>query len=110
MAENWCRICGKKYKVCDRCETARNRTPWRVITDTAEHYQIWIIIRQYKQNLITKEEAKEMLSNIPFQNELDAFIPAIKDTINSIMTEEEIVKNENVSNVSKKPRRRGRTK
>lgn len=109
MAENWCRICGKKYKVCDRCDTARNRTPWRVIADTAEHYQIWIVIRQYKQNLITKQKAKEMLSNIPFQDELDTFIPAVRDTINSIMTDAEST-NENVSNVSKKPRRRGRTK
>ena len=118
MSESWCRVCGKKYKVCDRCETQRMRTPWRIITDTAIHYQIYVVVSQYNRKLIDKEKAKEMLSNIPYdKDEVQNFIPAVRDRIEEITREDPVTennnqtgKNENVSNVSKKTRRRGRTK
>ena len=89
MAESWCRICGKKYKVCPHCETARERTPWRIVTDTAVHYQIWVAVSQYKSKIISKEEAREMLSRIAYDRAEEVnFIPAIRDIINEIMTPE----------------------
>lgn len=93
MADSWCRICGKTYKVCSHCETVRNRTPWRIITDTAVHYQIWVAISQYQSKIITRQEAREMLSRIAYdRDEEKDFIPAVRDIINEIMTPDETEK------------------
>lgn len=116
MSKSWCRVCGKEYKVCDHCETARNRTPWRIITDTPVHYQIWVIVYQYKSNLIDRNTAREMLLQVPFKmEEIQSFIPSVREIIEEIIQpkkekpEQIKSEDENVSNVSKKTRRRGRT-
>lgn len=118
MAESWCRICGKQYKVCSHCETTRNRTPWRIITDTATHYQVWVIIQQYKKSIINRETARQMLSQVSItEEEIQGFIPAVQDMIKEIngSSDEEakadIIQsnNENVSVSKKRTRRRGRT-
>lgn len=119
MANTWCRICGKKYTVCPVCESAKTRTPWRIITDTAAHYQVWLAVSQYKSGVIDKETAKSILNNIDLQkDEIQNFIPAVQDTIAAINQSDEIVPSINIVNSEgvndsttiKKQRRRGRTK
>ena len=39
-----CIICGKSYKFCDSCRNIRGYTPWRVIADMPECYQIHLLI------------------------------------------------------------------
>lgn len=119
MAESWCRICGKQYKVCSHCETMRNRTPWRIIADTATHYQIWVIIQQYKKGIINRETARQMFSQVSItEEEIQGFIPAVQEIIKEINsfsnTEEakaEVIQpnNETASVSKKRARRRGRT-
>lgn len=119
MANTWCRICGKKYTVCPVCESAKTRTPWRIITDTAEHYQIWLAVSQYKSGIIDKQVAKEILENVGLnEEELKTFIPAVQETIAAINNTEasvSLIKDDtkeidNNPTIVKKTRRRGRTK
>lgn len=39
-----CIICGKSYRFCDSCRNTRGYTPWRVIADAPECYQIHLLI------------------------------------------------------------------
>lgn len=123
MAETWCRVCGKHYKICPSCENVKNRTPWRAIADTASHYQVWLTVSQYQAGLLSKETAQEILQRINISEaEIRGYIPSVQEIIAAInqidkksevsdsVKENNVTKNnENVPNVSSKSKRRGRS-
>lgn len=109
-----CDICGKKYHICGSCKEVKSFTPWRTVTDTMQHYLIFLTLSEYTKTK-DKEKAKEELSKCDL-SELDTFNENIKSAINEIMAEEKIVETvseENVKeNVEIKPQkttRKGRT-
>ena len=83
----WCIICGTGYHACDSCDSMKSFTPWRAIADTVDHYKIYVIIKQYKSNLITKEEARNMLLNIDLTG-MENFKESVKNRLNEILKEE----------------------
>ena len=84
-----CIICGKDYHSCDSCNQITSFTPWRVICDTSEHYQIYLVILDYQQNRINKEEAQMMLHNIGFDvNTIDNFKPSVSNLLKEILSED----------------------
>ena len=111
-----CDICGKKYHICSSCKEVKSFTPWRTVTDTMQHYLIFLALSEYTKTK-DKEKAKEELSKCDL-SELDTFNENIKTAIKEIMTEGkekivETVSEENVKeNVEIKPQkttRKGRT-
>ena len=111
-----CDICGKKYHVCNSCKEVKSFTPWRTVTDTMQHYLIFLALSEYTKTK-DKEKAKEELSKCDL-SELDTFNENIKTAIKEIMAEGkekivETVSEENVKeNVEIKPQkttRKGRT-
>ena len=66
MGENninaFCKICGQGYHVCNSCREQKTFYPWRSITDSVEHYKIFLAIHGYT---LTKnlEIAKKELEN-----------------------------------------------
>ena len=111
-----CDICGKKYHVCNSCKEVKSFTPWRTVTDTMQHYLIFLALSEYTKTK-DKEKVKEELSKCDL-SELDTFNENIKTVIKEIMAEEkekivETVSEENVKeNVGIKPQkatRKGRT-
>ena len=111
-----CDICGKKYHICSSCKEVKSFTPWRTVTDTMQHYIIFLALSEYTKTK-DKEKAKEELSKCDL-SELDTFNENIKTVIKEIMAEEkekivETVSEENVKeNVEIKPQkttRKGRT-
>ena len=111
-----CDICGKKYHVCNSCKEVKSFTPWRTVTDTMQHYLIFLALSEYTKTK-DKEKAKEELSKCDL-SELDTFNENIKTVIKEIMAEEkekivETVSEETVEeNVGIKPQkatRKGRT-
>ena len=84
---HWCIICGTGYHACDSCDSMKSFTPWRAIADTVDHYKIYVIIKQYKSNLITKEEARNMLLNIDLTG-MENFKESVKNRLNEILKEE----------------------
>ena len=111
-----CDICGKKYHVCNSCKEVKSFTPWRTVTDTMQHYLIFLALSEYTKTK-DKEKAKEELSKCDL-SELDTFNENIKTVIKEIMAEGkekivETVSEENVKeNVEIKPQkttRKGRT-
>jgi len=72
----------------------KNFTPWRSIVDTVDHYKIFLIISDYTNKNITKNEAKNELLKVDLTG-LEIFIPEIKEAIEKIM-EEENMEEENI--------------
>ena len=110
-----CDICGKKYHICSSCKEVKSFTPWRTVTDTMQHYLIFLALSEYTKTK-DKEKAKEELSKCDL-SELDTFNENIKTAIKEIMAEgkEKIVETvseetveENVEIKPQKANRKGR--
>ena len=80
-----CDICGKRYSVCKTCQTVKTFKPWRTITDTLEHYKIFIALSEYTRTK-NKEEAKEQLSHCDL-SDLESFPDRNKNVIKEITVE-----------------------
>ena len=83
-----CAICGKPYKVCRSCQEIKSFTPWRTVTDTLQHYSIFLTLTEYAKTK-NKEVAREELSTCDL-SELGAFKESVQNMIAEIMKEESI--------------------
>ena len=79
-----CAICGKGYYICMSCKDRMALSPWKIHTDTSEHYKIFQILRGETTGVYTKEEAKDRLQNVDL-SDIDTFTEHIKNRINGIM-------------------------
>lgn len=97
-----CDICGCRYHVCNSCKDMTSFTPWRVITDTVEHYKIFVAVSDYTRTG-NKKQAKEDLSHCDL-SDLDTFRDEVKKVIKEILSEEKVDKSikSSVSSTSKK--------
>ena len=86
----YCTICGKPYYVCMSCQDAMRLTPWKIHTDTAEHFKVSQVVHGVSTNVYTKDEAKIKLRNINL-DDLDTFKPHIKKIIEDILKEDKPV-------------------
>lgn len=88
MAENnaVCSICGKEYYACLSCHDSIKVNPWKVFTDTSEHYKVFQIVRGYNTGVYTKDEARVKLNNVNL-DDMNSFMPNIKKTIKDILKE-----------------------
>ena len=79
-----CSICNCGYFLCKSCKNEKKFKPWRTVTDTIEHYKIYMAIHGYTvtQN---KEQAKAKLQNCNL-SDMESFKPEIKSVINEIMS------------------------
>lgn len=97
MAEKinaYCDICGCGYHICNSCKDIKSFTPWRTITDTMDHYKIFLVLSNYT-NTKDKVKAKQELETCDL-SELETFRPEIKAVIKEITDENKIAKQETV--------------
>ena len=80
-----CSICGSEYAYCPNCSSTH---AWKFYTDTHEHYQIFMAIKQYGLTH-DKEEARISLENIGItaNSDLSVYIPKIANKIREIFEE-----------------------
>lgn len=98
MAEkinSYCSICGNGYHVCLSCKDSMALSPWKIHTDTSEHYKIYQILHGYSTGVYSKDEAKLKLQNVDL-TDLDNFKENIKSTIKDILKEEKVSVNTDV--------------
>jgi uncharacterized CHY-type Zn-finger protein len=95
MAENnsVCSICGKEYYACLSCHDSIKNNPWKVFTDTSEHYKVYQIIRGYNTGIYTKDDAKYKLKNVNL-DDIESFRPHIKQIVEDIIKENKSVEAE----------------
>ena len=87
-----CSICGRSYYLCMSCRDSVQLAPWKIHTDTAEHYKVYQVIRGYSTGVYNKDEFKDKLKNINLED-VDSFRPHIKQIIKDAL-KEEVVKEE----------------
>lgn len=80
-----CSICNRDYEICLACKNEKKFKPWRTVTDTIEHYKIYMAIHGYTITK-NKEQAKTELQNCNL-SDIDSFKPEIKSVIKEIMSE-----------------------
>jgi uncharacterized CHY-type Zn-finger protein len=92
MAENnsVCSICGKEYYACLSCHDSIKTNPWKVFTDTSEHYKVFQVVRGYNTGVYTKDEAKIKFKSINLED-LESYRPHVKEIIKNILNEEVVV-------------------
>lgn len=83
-----CDICGSRYHICRSCENIESFSPWRVITDTVDHYKIFLVLSEYTKTK-NKEQAKKELGTCNLKDK-DTFVPHIKAAIEEILAEPEV--------------------
>lgn len=80
-----CSICNEGYHLCHACKNEKKFKPWRTVTDTIEHYKIYMAIHGYTITK-NKEQAKAELQNCDL-SDMDSFRAEIKSVIKEIMDE-----------------------
>ena len=95
MAENnaVCSICGKEYYACLSCHDSIKVNPWKVFTDTSEHYKVFQVVRGISTKVYNKDEARAKLKNINL-DDIESFRPHIKQIVEDILKEEKPVEAE----------------
>lgn len=86
----YCSICGNGYHVCRSCLEQKAFKPWRSITDSIEHYKIYLALHGYTLSK-DKEVAKKELENCDLSG-LENFKPEVKSAIKEIMAENKKIK------------------
>lgn len=79
-----CDICGQSYYFCNDCKNIKDFTPWRTITDTREHYKIYLTLSDYSNKKKSISETKEILERLDL-SDLDSYRDDIKNVIKMIM-------------------------
>ncbi|MCI8962862.1 MAG: hypothetical protein HFG37_04015 [Eubacterium sp.] len=82
-----CDICGAGYHICNTCLQQKSFKSWRVVTDTVEHYKIYMAVHGYTLSQ-DKETAKRELEKCDLSG-LEDFNPPIRAVIQEILSEED---------------------
>ena len=96
----YCSICGKGYYVCNSCNEFMRLSPWKMHTDTAEHYKIYQIIHGLSTNVYSKSEAKEKFANVNL-SDLEDLRENIKAIIKNILNDSKEKDIQNTKNTDK---------
>lgn len=81
-----CDICGKRYHRCHSCVDMKTFQPWRSVTDTFNHYAIFLALSEYTKTG-DKEQAKERLKDCDLTGR-ENFNENIKNALDEIYKEE----------------------
>lgn len=84
-----CKLCGKEYTGCRRCNE-KNTQVWKSVSDTKEHYQIYQYLVWYARGIVNKEQAKEALSKCDL-SKIDTFTDENKSLLTEILGDESTV-------------------
>lgn len=81
---SYCAICGNSYYYCHSCKDQARLHPYKIHTDTSEHFKVFTVVRGYSVGLYTKEEANKLLKNIDI-SDMDTYKDNIKSVLNEIL-------------------------
>lgn len=81
-----CSICGESYHVCISCRDEMAATPWKMHTDTSEHFKVYQILHGYSTGVYSKDEAKARFERVDL-SDINSFRPNIKSVVKGILKE-----------------------
>lgn len=83
---HWCIICGKGYHACDTCLQETSFAPWRTLTDSIEHFKVYMVLKSFNNKEIDAKEAKEKLDALNIIG-WESFNDSAKNVIKVILSE-----------------------
>lgn len=85
-----CWICGSEYKYCEKCDPLHS---WKTMACTRSHYQIVMIIDEYRNGVINVKEATEKFKNIgiTLDSNFSEYLPEVAELIKKIISEGTII-------------------
>lgn len=83
-----CSICGRNYHKCLSCKDSMRLQPWKEVTDTAECYKVFQVIKGYSTGVYDEDEFKSRLKNIDL-SDLENYRDHIKALIKNALKEEQ---------------------
>lgn len=78
-----CKICGKGYHICNSCRKSQRTNPWQTVTDSMEHYKIYLAVHHYTVSG-DKTTAAAELQNCDLSGQ-ESFLPEIQSAIKEIL-------------------------
>lgn len=95
-----CVICGKKYSYCPNCGADANKPTWYFVFCGENCKDIYNICTDWRDGIITKEEASEKISKLDISNISD-FADATKKQIEELTRIENNTTNSKGNNTEK---------
>jgi hypothetical protein len=80
-----CPICGNKYNHCVKCERIGS---WRALACSHKCYQVYMVIAEIREGILTEKEAATELENIGVTDEYAKgnFITSVAEVVEHILT------------------------
>lgn len=79
-----CDICGNPYHICLSCKDIIKLNPWKMHTDTSEHYKVYQVLLGYNTGVYDIKEAKTKLQTIDLSDK-DTYLIEIKEVVDKIL-------------------------
>ena len=76
-----CSICNNRYHVCNTCKSIQTLKTWRTVADTIDCYKIYMLIHDYKNGTLTKEDTHRKLAECTLPQTFQPHIKAVVDEI-----------------------------
>lgn len=92
MANRNCCLCNSVYDYCASCSKHRNDPPWKSSFEDLNCRNIYATLLKYRDNKISKNEAKELLNNLDLVKK-EYYSEYHQNMINEIMGNDEPIIN-----------------
>lgn len=79
-----CWVCGKPHEYCSHCGETHG---WKYVADTREHYQIYMLIEEYRSGIFSKEQAIKLFAEygVKAEDDLSWLLPNVEKGIREII-------------------------
>lgn len=86
-----CWICGTEYKYCEKCDPLHS---WKTMACSRSHYQVVMIIDEWRNGITTSVESVEKFKNIGITlgSDFSEYLPEVVELIKKIILEGTVIK------------------
>lgn len=84
-----CWVCGREHEYCPTCGQTHG---WKFVADTYEHYQVHMIIEQYRRGVFNKKQAADAFAekcNVHAEDDLSWMYPHVEKIVREIIGDKE---------------------
>ena len=81
-----CTCCHKEYEYCPTCHSDKSKHTWSTIFCSESCMRLWETATQYNMNILTKDEAKEVITKLELKDKT-AYVECIQRDLDNILTE-----------------------
>ncbi len=76
-----CTICGEAYDYCGHCKSGNS---WKYYACSQPHFQIFVILREVREGIITEKEAGERLKSMHIKTKI--LLPSVAEVVENYIS------------------------